>query len=244
MDLLLEDKVVVITGGTKGIGLAITESFCKEGAKVIVGSRTRRNLDRNIDYYYLDVSNKQSCIDFFNYVIDKYKKIDVLVNNAGIMKDRSTKKMTDSEFDDVINTNLKGTFNMVRLIGPLMQNNGYGSIINISSCVVRFGNYGQANYVASKAGIEGMSKCWAKEFSSHGENVRVNVIAPGIVLTDIFKDTSLETINMFSKKTALGRLAKAEEIANIVLFLASEVSSYITGSIIHADGGGIDYWSK
>lgn len=241
MDLLLKDKVVVITGGTKGIGLATAKLFLQEGANVVVGARKKDNLNEGIDYHVLDISNNDSCIDFFNYVIDKYKRIDVLVNNAGIMKDRTTKKMSDDEFDSVINVNLKGTFNMVRLIGPHMQQNNYGSIVNVSSFVAKNGNIGQANYVASKAAVEGMTKCWAKEFSCHGENVRVNAIAPGIVITDIFDNTPKEIVESFSQKTCLKRFGKVEEIANVILFLASNLSSYITGTTIHVDGGSINY---
>ena len=233
---LLKDKVAVISGGTKGIGLAIANLFKQEGATVIIGARNK-NEELDFDYHSLDIADRESCREFYDYVVDKYGKVDVLVNNAGIMKDRTTAKMSDEEFDDVVDVNLVGTFNMVRLFGPLMQSNGYGSIINFSSFVASSGNIGQANYVASKAAIEGMTKCWAKEFARKGENVRVNAIAPGVILTDIFNNTPKDIVDGFAAKTVLKRLGEPEEIAKAVLFLASDMSSYVTATVLHADGG-------
>lgn len=238
MDLMLKNKVVVITGGTKGIGLATAKLFAKEGAFVIVGARNKVEFNSpNIDFHQLDVTSVDSCRSFYDYVIQKYKKIDVLVNNSGILRDRTTRKMTDEEFNSVIDTNLKGTFNMTRLIGPHMQDNNYGSIINLSSCVAKEGWFGQANYVASKTGIEGMTKVWAKEFASHGENVRVNAVAPGPISTEILSELPKERLEFLGEKTILGRLGTVEEIANVIVFLASDLSSYITGSIIDVNGG-------
>ena len=237
MDLLLKNKVVVITGGTKGIGLATAKLFAKEGSIVVVGARNKVEFDNSIDFFQLDISNVESCKNFYDYVINKYNRIDILVNNSGIVRDRTTKKMTDEEFNAVIDTNLKGTFNMTRIIGPHMQNNGYGSIVNISSCVTKEGNFGQVNYVASKSGIEGMTKVWAKEFASHGEKVRVNAVAPGPIMTEIFNNSPNEVIDSFGKKTILGRLGTVEEIANVIVFLASDLASYITGTLIRVDGG-------
>ena len=235
---ILDGKIAIVTGGTKGIGLAISQCLFENGAKVIACSRNKNNLQNlNIDFFRLDVVNDSDIDGLVKYVISKYGKIDILVNNAGIMKDRTTKKMTDEEFNTVISTNLKGTFNLVRKIGPIMMEKKNGSIINISSFVAQQGNIGQANYVASKAAIEGMTKCWAKEFTLHGENIRVNCIAPGIVLTDIFSDTSVEILESLKNKIMLKRFAKPEEIAKCVLFLASNDSSYITGRIIPVDGG-------
>lgn len=234
----LEGKIAIVTGGTKGIGLAVTKLFLAEGATVIACSRNKNDLDaEGVDYQKIDVSNVASCKEVVDYVVSKYGKVDILINNAGIMKDRTTAKMTDDEFNSVINVNLNGTFNMTRLIGPIMQKNGYGSIVNLSSFVASSGNFGQANYVASKSAIEGMTKCWAREFASHGENVRVNAVAPGVILTDIFKETPKDILDSFANKTILKRLATPEEIAKVILFLASDDSSYITGSIIPVDGG-------
>lgn len=237
MDLLLKGKVAVITGGTKGIGLATAKLFIKEGAAVIVGARNKVELNNNIDFYQLDVSNTESCKKFYDYVIEKYKKIDILVNNSGILMDKTTKKMTDEEFNVVINTNIKGTFNITRLIGPHMQQNNYGSIVNLSSCVTKEGSFGQVNYVASKSAIEGMTKVWAKEFASHGENVRVNAIAPGPVITDIMNKVPEKELDNLKNKIILNRFGTVDEIANSILFLASDMSSFITSAIIRVDGG-------
>lgn len=234
----LENKVAIVTGGTKGIGMAICKLFAEEGAIVIACSRNRNGLNlKNVDYRPLDITNKESCKNVVDYVLNKYGKIDILVNNAGIMMDRTTAKMSDEEFDSVIETNIKGTFNITKTVSGFMIDKKYGSIVNISSFVARDGNVGQTNYVASKSAIEGMTKCWAKEFARHGENIRVNSVAPGVVLTDIFSNTPKDIVDSFAAKTILKRLAKPEEIAEAVLFLASDKASYITGTIIYVDGG-------
>lgn len=234
----LEGKVAIVTGGTKGIGLAVTKLFVEEGAKVIACSRNNNCFDVDgAEYFQLDVSDDQSCRKLVDYVINKYGKIDILINNAGILKDRTTAKMTNEEFKSVINVNLNGTFYMTRLVGPIMQKNGYGSIVNLSSFVASVGNFGQANYVATKAGIEGMTKCWAKEFSRHGENVRVNAVAPGFIATDIIQDMPSSVLNYYIDKTILKRVGNPEEIGKAILFLASDDSSYITGTVLLVDGG-------
>lgn len=167
----------------------------------------------------------------------KYGKIDVLVADAGITKDCMTYKMTDDMFDQVINVNLKGVFNIGRYVGPIMEKQGRGSIINISSVVGEYGNIGQANYAASKAGIIGLSKSWAKEFARKGQQVRVNVIAPGYILTDMVKTVPQDLLDKFAGQTMLKRLGEPDEIANVALFLASDMSSYVTGTVIDANGG-------
>ena len=148
-----------------------------------------------------------------------------------------TRKMTDEMFDAVINVNLKGVFNLTRLIGPLMEVNGYGSIINISSVVGVFGNIGQANYAASKAGVIGMTKTWAKEFARKGANVRCNAIAPGYIMTDMLKTVPQNLLDDFAKLTMLKRLGQPHEIANAALFLACDESSYVTGQVLEVNGG-------
>ncbi|MDF2672685.1 MAG: fabG 2, partial [Clostridiales bacterium] len=177
------------------------------------------------------------CKKFFDYVIEKYGQIDVLVNNAGITKDAMTRKMTDEQWNLVIDVNLKGVFNLTRHIGPHMQSKGGGSIINISSVVGEFGNIGQANYAATKAGVIGLAKTWAKEFAMKNGNVRVNVIAPGYTMTDILKTVPQELLDGFAKQTMLGRLGQPEEIAFAALFLASDESSYVTGHTLSVNGG-------
>jgi len=234
----LQDKVAVITGGAKGIGAITAQLFAKEGAKVIaVDMMDLTYTADNVEFYQLNVTDVDQCQKFFDFVVEKYGKIDILINNAGITKDALTKKMTDEQWDLVIDVNLKGIFNLTRLVGPLMQTNNYGSIINLSSVVGVFGNIGQVNYAATKAGVIGMTKTWAKEFAMKGANVRVNAIAPGYTMTDILKTVPQELLDKFAAMTALGRLAEPEEIANVCLFLASDESSYVTGHCLQADGG-------
>lgn len=234
----LAGKVAVVTGGAKGLGQAISETFAREGAKVIavdMGDLSYSN--PNVEGYHLNVTDVAGVQKFFDEVVAKYGKVDILVNNAGITADALTRKLTDEQWDRVIAVNLKGVFNLTRLFGPHMETNGYGSIINISSVVGVFGNIGQANYAATKAGVIGMSKTWAKEFARKGANVRTNVIAPGYTMTDILKTVPQELLDGFAKLTMLGRLGQPQEIADAALFLASDESSYVTGQVLQVDGG-------
>ena len=234
----LDNKVAVITGGAKGLGQAIAESFAKEGAIVIAADMGDLQYEaKNVFGYKLNVTDVEGCKAFFDEVVEKFGKIDILVNNAGITKDAMTRKMTDDQWNAVIDVNLKGVFNLTRYVGPLMEQNNYGSIINISSVVGIFGNIGQANYAATKAGVIGLTMTWAKEFARKGANVRVNAIAPGYIMTDILKTVPQDLLDGFAKLTMLGRLGQPHEIANVALFLASEESSYITGQTINANGG-------
>lgn len=234
----LDNKVAVITGGAKGLGQAIAESFAKEGAIVIAADMGDLQYEaKNVFGYKLNVTDVEGCKAFFDEVVEKFGKIDILVNNAGITKDAMTRKMTDDQWNAVIDVNLKGVFNLTRYVGPLMEQNNYGSIINISSVVGVFGNIGQANYAATKAGVIGLTMTWAKEFARKGANVRVNAIAPGYIMTDILKTIPQDLLDGFAKLTMLGRLGQPHEIANVALFLASEESSYITGQTINANGG-------
>lgn len=234
----LDNKVAVITGGAKGLGQAIAESFAKEGAIVIAADMGDLQYEaKNVFGYKLNVTDVEGCKAFFDEVVEKFGKIDILVNNAGITKDAMTRKMTDDQWNAVIDVNLKGVFNLTRYVGPLMEQNNYGSIINISSVVGVFGNIGQANYAATKAGVIGLTMTWAKEFARKGANVRVNAIAPGYIMTDILKTIPQDLLDGFAKLTMLGRLGQPHEIASVALFLASEESSYITGQTINANGG-------
>lgn len=238
MNKLLENKVAVITGGTKGIGLEVSKLFASEGAKVVACARNEVKFESSdIEFFKLDVTSAENCQQLFDYVIEKYGRIDVLVCDAGITADSMTYKMTDEQFDRVLNVNLKGVFNVVRYFGPYMEKQGFGSIINISSVVGRYGNIGQANYSASKSGIIGMSLSWAKEFARKGVPVRVNVVSPGYILTDMLKTVPEDLLNKFSAQTMLKRLGNPEEIASAVLFLASDMSSYVTGEVLNVDGG-------
>jgi 3-oxoacyl-[acyl-carrier protein] reductase len=191
----------------------------------------------NVHYAKLNVADAEGCKVFYDQMISQFGKIDILVNNAGITKDAMTRKMTDEQWDAVINVNLKGVFNLTRYVGPQMEANNGGSIINISSVLGVFGNIGQANYAASKAGIIGLTMTWAKEFARKGAPVRVNAIAPGYVMTDILKTVPEDLLQSFAKMTMLGRLGQPEEIAKVALFLASDDASYITGQTINVNGG-------
>ncbi len=234
----LEGKTAIITGGSKGLGEEMARRFAKEGAKVIAADMVPLTYEEeNVEFFKIDVTNREDCQKLFDYAVEKYGSIDILVNNAGITKDALTRKMTDAMWDAVINVNLTGVFNLTRLIGPHMQANGKGSIISISSVVGVFGNIGQANYAATKSGIIGLTKTWAKEFAMKGGNVRVNAIAPGYIMTDILKTVPQELLDKFAALTMLGRLGQPEEIANAALFLASDEASYVTGHVLQADGG-------
>ena len=234
----LTGKTAVITGGARGLGEAMAKIFVTEGAKVIACDmgEPQYTLD-NVEFYKLNVTEGEACKKFADYAIQKYKKIDILVNNAGITRDTMTRKMTDEQWDIVIDVNLKGAFNLTRYIGPHMEDTGGGSIINISSIVGEYGNIGQANYAATKAGVIGLSKSWAKEFARKGVPVRCNVIAPGYTMTDILKTVPEELLQKFAAQTMLGRLGKPEEIAYAALFLASDEASYVTGHVLSVNGG-------
>jgi 3-oxoacyl-[acyl-carrier protein] reductase len=191
----------------------------------------------NVEGYILNVADSAACNEFYNFVIEKYGQIDILVNNAGITRDSMTRKMTDDQWNVVIDVNLKGVFNLVRYVGPQMETIGGGSIINISSVVGEYGNIGQANYAATKAGVIGLTKTWAKEFARKGVPVRVNAIAPGYIMTDILKTVPEELLEKFAQMTMLKRLGQPKEIANAALFLASDESSYVTGHTLSVNGG-------
>jgi len=234
----LENKVCVVTGGAKGLGQAISLRFAEEGATVIAADMSELTYSHeNVHYYPLNVTDTVMVQNFYDQVVAKFGRIDVLVNNAGITKDAMTRKMTDDQWNLVIDVNLKGVFNLTRLVGPLMETNGYGSIINISSVVGVFGNIGQANYAATKAGVLGLTMTWAKEFARKGANVRCNAIAPGYIMTDILKTIPQDLLDSFAKLTMLGRLGQPNEIADAALFLASDESSYITGQTLNVNGG-------
>lgn len=234
----LENKVAVITGGAKGLGGEMAQLFAKEGAKVIAVDMSDLSYTaENVEGYKLNVTDGQACKAFYDYVIEKYGKIDILVNNAGITRDGMTRKMTDEMWDLVIDVNLKGVFNLTRYVGPQMEDIGGGSIINISSVVGEYGNIGQANYAATKAGVIGLTKTWAKEFARKGVPVRVNAIAPGYIMTDILKTVPQDLLDKFAKLTMLGRLGQPEEIAKAALFLASDDASYVTGHVLSVNGG-------
>ena len=234
----LEKKVAIVTGAAKGLGGAMAQLFAQEGAKVIAVDMMPLTYEaENVEFYQLNVTDSAACKALTDYAREKYGKIDVLVNNAGITRDAMTRKMTDEQWDLVIDINLKGVFNLTRYVGPLMEELGGGSIINIASVVGEYGNIGQANYAASKAGVIGMTKTGAKEFARKGVPVRCNSIAPGYIMTDMMKTVPEDLLKKFAGLTMLGRLGQPEEIAKAALFLASDDASYITGHVLSVNGG-------
>ena len=239
-------KIAVVTGGTRGIGKQIILSLANQGYDIATNYRTDNqdledlknqvtNIGVQIFTYQCDVSDYSKVEEFIKEVVSKFGKIDVLVNNAGITKDGLLMRMKKEDFEDVIDVNLIGTFNVTRNAIPYMIKARSGKIINISSVVGVSGNAGQTNYSASKAGIIGFTKSLAKEVASR--NITVNAVAPGFIqtkMTDVLKDEVKEEI---LKQIPLKRFGLAEDVANVVKFLASDESSYITGQVINIDGG-------
>ncbi len=234
----LSGKTAVVTGGARGLGAHMCQMFAAEGAQVIavdLGEMTYKA--QGVEYYQLNITDTEACKKIFDSIIEQYRKIDILVNNAGITRDAMTRKMTDEMWDVVIDVDLKGLFNLTRYIGPQMEAKGSGAIVNISSVVGEYGNIGQANYAAAKAGVIGLTKTWAKEFAHKGAAVRVNCIAPGYTMTDMLKTVPQELLDKFAAMTMLGRLGRPEEIASAALFLVSDEASYVTGQVLSVNGG-------
>ena len=239
-------SVALVTGGTRGIGKQISLTLAKKGYDIAINYRTEneelKNLKEEIEKEKVkcltvkgDVSNFEDCEKFVKETVDNLGSIDVLVNNAGITRDMLIMRMKKEDFEQVIDVNLVGTFNVTKNVIPYMMKARSGNIINISSVVGISGNAGQTNYSASKAGIIGFTKSLAKEVASR--NIRVNAVAPGFIqtsMTDSLKDEIKEEI---AKNIPLKRMGKPEDVANVVKFLASEDSSYITGQVINIDGG-------
>jgi len=241
-----ENKIVLVTGAGRGIGASIAKRFASEGAEVIVNySGNDEAAQKTVDEitatggqaqkYKCSVNDSESVKVMIDEIIKKFGRIDILVNNAGITKDGLMLRMTDEDFDRVIDVNLKGTFNCTKYISKYMLKQKSGKIINISSVVGLSGNAGQVNYSASKAGIIGITKSAAKELSSRG--ITVNAVAPGYVDTDMTKVLSDNIRNEILKNIPLQRMGNVEDISNCVAFLASEDASYITGQVISVDGG-------
>lgn len=241
-----ENKIVLVTGAGRGIGASIAKRFASEGAEVIVNySGNDEVAQKTVDEitatggqaqkYKCSVNDSESVKVMIDEIIKKFGRIDILVNNAGITKDGLMLRMTDEDFDRVIDVNLKGTFNCTKYVSKYMLKQKSGKIINISSVVGLSGNAGQVNYSASKAGIIGITKSAAKELSSRG--ITVNAVAPGYVDTDMTKVLSDNIRNESLKNIPLQRMGNVEDISNCVAFLASEDASYITGQVISVDGG-------
>lgn len=236
----LKDKVAIITGGANGIGLAAVKRFVEEGAKVIVVDVNEQQgqivmNELAVHFKKLDITNGEQCKKLVQEIVEEFGRIDILVNNAGITKDAMFHKLTEDDFDRVMDVNCKGVFNMTQAVVPFMREARYGKIINTSSIVGVYGNVGQTNYAASKAAVIGMTKTWAKELGKKGINV--NAVAPGFIQTDMVKTIPSEQIMMMKMIISLGELGIAEDVANAYVFLASEESRYITGHTLHVDGG-------
>ena len=246
MSLSLQGKSILVTGGSRGIGRSIALKLAELGADVAITYARSANAASEVVSEIEKMGSKAKAfqadaVDFtqaeevISSVLEDWGKLDVLVNNAGITKDNLILRMSEDQWDDVITTNLKSIFNYSKAAAkPMMKNRG-GSIINISSVVGISGNAGQSNYSASKAGIIGFTKSYAKELASR--NIRANVIAPGYILTDMTDQLGEKVLEGIKAETPLGRAGEANEVANAVAFLASDMSSYITGETIRVDGG-------
>ncbi|MGQ9489635.1 MAG: beta-ketoacyl-ACP reductase [Anaerolineae bacterium] len=247
----LKDKVCLITGGAAGIGKATALKFAAEGAKVIIcdineeaGRATAAELGPDAAFYKVNVTDRQAVQAWVDDVAARYGRIDVLVNNAGIVRDNQlvrwkdgqlVKQMPEADFDLVVAVNLKGVFNCAQAVAPYMIKQGGGVILNASSVVGLDGNFGQTNYVATKAGVIGMTKVWARELGKYG--IRVNAVAPGFTATEILSAMPEKIIESMVARTPLGRMGQPIDIANAYLFLASDEASFITGAVLRVDGG-------
>jgi len=236
----MHNKICIVTGAAQGIGRKIVELFSQNGAAKIYACDIKHGDSetlKNVIPVTINVCDRQAISEIVEKIKQQDGRIDVLVNNAGITRDNLINKMTEEDWDRVIDINLKGVFNMTQAVAPLMMENNIGSIITMSSVVGTDGNIGQSNYAATKGGVIAMTKGWAKEFARKGAKVRANCVAPGFVVTPMTKDLPEKVIDHMIAKTPLGRMATAEDIANGVLFLASEKSSFITGQTLKIDGG-------
>lgn len=236
---LLKDKVAIITGGGRGLGAEACRLFAEHGAKVVVADLNMENakaVAHEINGFAVEVNvaNRESVDRMVEAVIAKYGKIDILVNNAGITMDSTLKKMKQEQWQTVIDVNLTGVFNVTQAVVPHMLEQGYGRIINTSS-VVRDGNFGQSNYVATKAGVVGLTKVWSRELGRKGINV--NAVAPGFIATDMVAKMPEKAIQAVVERIPLGHLGKPKDIANAYLYLASPMADYVNGTVLEVNGG-------
>jgi 3-oxoacyl-[acyl-carrier protein] reductase len=245
-------SVVVITGGANGIGKAAVQRFAEAGDNITIWDTDdeaglaieQEHGKEKLLYKHVDVTDPEEVESALDQVISTHNKVDVLINNAGILQDAQLVRFREDEildqmsihsFDNVISVNLRGVFICTRAIAPYMIKQQYGRIINTSSVVGIYGNFGQTNYVASKAGVIGMTRVWARELGRY--NITVNSVAPGFIETDMVRQMPEKILNMMIERTPLKRLGKPEEIANVFYFLASKDASFINGAVISVDGG-------
>lgn len=247
----LKDKVCIVTGGAAGIGKATAQKFAQEGAKVVIcdvneeaGNALVAELGNDASFYKVNVTNRQEVQAWIDDVVAKYGRIDVLINNAGVTRDGQFVKFKDGElvgqmseeaFDLVVSVNLKGVFNCTQAVTPTMIKQGGGVVVSASSVVGLYGNFGQTNYAATKFGVIGMTKTWARELGKY--QIRVNAVCPGFILTDMVLKMPEEVLAGMAKSTPLKRLGKPEDIANVYCWLASDEAAYVHGAVISVDGG-------
>ncbi len=241
----LENKIAIITGGADGIGKATALRFAAEGATVLIwdlnhekGIKLAEEIRRKGNkaaFYQVNTADYGQVEATTTAVIEKYGKIDILLNNAGITRDASLKKMSLEQWQQVLDVNLSGVFYCTKAIAPYMMDRGYGRIISTSSVVALYGNFGQSNYAATKAGVIGMTKTWARELGRKG--ITVNAIAPGFIETEMVSLMPEKVLASMRDKVPIGRLGKPDEIASAFVFLASEEAAYINGAVLSVDGG-------
>ena len=246
----LQDRVALITGGAAGIGKATAERFAEEGATVIIcdinaeAGQVLAKTNEAVHFFQVNITDRQAVQAWVDAVVAEYSRIDILVNNAGVLRDgllvkmkegQLVKQMPEADFDLVISVNLKGVFNCTQAVAPVMIGQGSGVILNATSIVGLDGNFGQTNYVATKAGVIGMTKVWARELGRNG--IRVNAVAPGFTLTEMVRQMPEKILDGMKGRTPLRRLGEPRDIANAYLFLASDEASFISGTVLRVDGG-------
>lgn len=241
----LKEKVAIVTGASSGIGEATAKKFASEGAKLVLVDLKQTDIDRTSEVIKkqgaqcigieTDVTDRKKVEELMKATVTHYGRVDIVINNAGITQDAKLEKMTEQQWDKVIDVNLKGVFNVTQAAAKVMIEQKSGVILNASSVVGVYGNFGQTNYAASKWGVNGMTKSWAKELGRYG--IRVNAIAPGFISTPMVQKMPEKVLEMMKSKSVLNRLGRPEDIADGYAFLASDEAQYITGTILSIDGG-------